>query len=101
MAGVLVSGAQTTGTDLVPVHEKIIEAVNDAAVGVMGETGWRVEGLSAWLWVTTSKEATIYVVADGRGLTRHSYCAQMENHLAQTHDLVPRQLRRPPPIKGQ
>lgn len=66
-AGALCSAAQTTGTDLVPVHNEIVAKVNGAPMVVMDETGWRVEGLSAWLWVATSKEATAYVVADGRG----------------------------------
>jgi transposase len=34
---------------------------------VMDETGWRVEGDGAWLWAATSKEATAYNVAEGRG----------------------------------
>jgi transposase len=66
-AGALCSGAQATGTDLVPVQKEIIEHLNGSSMVVMDETGWRVEALSAWLWAATSKEATAYVVADGRG----------------------------------
>jgi transposase len=66
-AGALSSGAQSTGTDLVPVTNEIVERINDTSMVVMGETGWRVEGMGAWLWAATTKEATAYVVADGRG----------------------------------
>ena len=66
-AGALCSGAQATGTDLVPVHHAIVEKLNDASMVVMDETGWRVEGSGAWLWTATSKEATAYNVAEGRG----------------------------------
>jgi transposase len=34
---------------------------------VMDETGWRVGGHGAWVWVTTTQDATAYDVADGRG----------------------------------
>ena len=66
-AGALSQGAQATGTDLVPVHKAIIEKLNDADMAVMDETGWRVGGEGAWLWVATSTEATAYNVAEGRG----------------------------------
>ena len=66
-AGALCSGAQATGTDLVPVTKEIIEHLNGASMVVMDETGWRVEALSAWLWVATSREATAYNLAEGRG----------------------------------
>jgi transposase len=66
-AGALCSAAQSTGTALVPVHTAITRRVNDAEMVVMDETGWRVDGASAWLWVATTVDATVYDVADGRG----------------------------------
>lgn len=66
-AGALSAGAQATGSDLVPVQHAIVKRINDAPMVVMDETGWRVEGTGAWLWVATSKDATAYNVADGRG----------------------------------
>ncbi len=66
-AGALCSAAQSTSTDLVPVQADIVKRVNDAAMVVMDETGWRVGGHSAWLWVATTTDATAYNVADGRG----------------------------------
>jgi transposase len=66
-AGALCHAAQATSTDLVPVHNSIVKRVGDAEVVVMDETGWRVGGESAWLWVATTPDATAYAVADGRG----------------------------------
>ena len=66
-AGALSSGAQSTGADLVAVHREIVATLNDAAVVVPDETGWRVGGEGAWLWVVTNDRATAYNVADGRG----------------------------------
>jgi len=65
-AGALCGAAQSTSTDLVPVQADIVKRVNDEAMVVMDETGWRVGGRSAWLWVATSIDATAYNVADGR-----------------------------------
>ncbi len=66
-AGALSSGAQSTGTDLVPVQQGIVARINNAPMVVMDETGWRVEGSTSWLWTATSPEATAYNVAEGRG----------------------------------
>ena len=66
-AGALCSAAQATGTALVPVHTDIVRRVNDSPAVVMDETGWRVGGHSAWLWVATTADATAYDVAEGRG----------------------------------
>jgi transposase len=66
-AGALCQAAQSTGADLVPVHAEIVRRVNDAEMVVMDETGWRVGGFSAWMWVATTEHATAYDVAGGRG----------------------------------
>ncbi len=66
-AGALCTAAQSTSTDLVPVHNDIVRCANDAAVVVMDETGWHVAGRNAWLWVATTPDVTVYDVADGRG----------------------------------
>jgi transposase len=66
-AGALCRAAQSTGTALVPVHAEIVRRINDSPAVVMDETGWRVGGYSAWLWVATCADATAYNVAPGRG----------------------------------
>jgi transposase len=66
-AGALCQAAQSTGRDLVPVQGSIVKAVNNSAMVVPDETGWRVGGEGAWLWVAATTGATAYWVADGRG----------------------------------
>jgi transposase len=63
----LCGAAQSTGTALVPVQAEIVARINASPATVMDETGWRVSGESAWLWVATTPEATAYNVAAGRG----------------------------------
>jgi transposase-like protein len=48
------------------VHAEIVRRVNHAEMVVADETGWRVDGESAWLWVATTTDATAYNVANGR-----------------------------------
>jgi transposase len=66
-AGALCQAAQSTSTDLVPVQASIVKAVNNSAMIVPDETGWRVGGKGTWLWVAATRGATAYWVADGRG----------------------------------
>jgi hypothetical protein len=51
----------------VPVQDSITQAVNGSEMIVPDETGWRVGGEGAWLWVASCRRATAYWVADGRG----------------------------------
>lgn len=66
-AGALCSGAQSTGAALVPVQTDLVAHLNDSDVVVMDETGWRVGGESAWLWIATTPAVTVYDVANARG----------------------------------
>jgi transposase len=66
-AGAICQSSQSMGTALVPVKNSIIERVNASPTVTMDETGWRVEGLSSWLWVAATEDATAYNVASGRG----------------------------------
>lgn len=62
-AGALSSGAQSTGLALVPTTTAIRKAVASSAVVTMDETGWRIGGWGAWLWVATTADHTAYNVA--------------------------------------
>lgn len=66
-AGAICQASQSMGTSLVPVKKSIIERVNSSPSVTMDETGWRVDGSSAWLWVAATDDATAYNVAHGRG----------------------------------
>ena len=49
-----------------PVYQDLIEAIRASAVAHVDETGWRIGTLSAWLWVFTNQEMTVYTIADNR-----------------------------------
>jgi transposase len=79
-AGALCQAAQTTGTDLVPVNNQIARRVNHADMVAMDETGWRIGGWPAWLWVATTGEATVYNVAEGRGFAQATDIVDADYH---------------------
>jgi transposase len=54
-----------------PTYELLIEALRQSHVVHADETGWRVGRLNAWLWVFSSKQATVYVIRTGKGARGH------------------------------
>lgn len=50
-----------------PVYEELMEALRESAVVHADETGWRIGTLSAWLWVFTNQETTVYTIRRSRG----------------------------------
>ena len=67
--GAIASSSASTGTDLVPTHDAIKAHVASAPAVVMDETGWRIGGRGAWLWVAATDDATVYDVAHDRDFT--------------------------------
>jgi len=55
-----------------PTYDLLIEALRQSHVVHADETGWRVGRLSAWLWVFSSKQATVYVIRTGEGARGHT-----------------------------
>jgi transposase len=49
-----------------PVYEKLVETMRQCSVVHADETGWRIDTLSAWLWVFTNQEVTVYTIRDNR-----------------------------------
>jgi len=49
-----------------PVYQELIEAVRRCSVVHADETGWRIGTLSAWLWVFTNQEVSVYAIRDNR-----------------------------------
>ena len=49
-----------------PVYQELIEAMQRSSVVHADETGWRIGILSAWLWVFTNQEITVYAIRDNR-----------------------------------
>jgi transposase len=54
-----------------PTYELLLEALRQSHVVHADETGWRVGRLNAWLWVFSSKQATVYVIRTGKGARAH------------------------------
>ena len=50
-----------------PVYEELIELISQSAIVHADETGWRIGPLSAWLWVFTNQQITVYTVEESRG----------------------------------
>jgi len=50
-----------------PVYETLIQAIQACTVVHSDETGWRIGQLSAWLWVFTNQQITVYTVETSRG----------------------------------
>jgi hypothetical protein len=50
-----------------PVYQELVEAIRRSSVVHADETGWRIGTLSAWLWVFTNQEVTVYAIRDNRG----------------------------------
>ena len=49
-----------------PVYEKLLEVVQQCSVVHADETGWRIGTLSAWLWVFTNQEVSVYAIRANR-----------------------------------
>jgi transposase len=49
-----------------PTYDLLLEALRHSNVVHADETGWRIGRLSAWLWVFSSKQATIYAIRRSR-----------------------------------
>jgi hypothetical protein len=50
-----------------PTFNAMVVAVRHAAVVYADETGWKIAGLMAWLWVYVTAEVTVYVIRRSRG----------------------------------
>jgi transposase len=49
------------------IYAELVAAVRASEVVHVDETGWRMGGLAAWLWVFTNQHLTVYTIAPSRG----------------------------------
>ena len=49
-----------------PLYERLIELIRQCSTVHADETGWRIGTLSAWLWVFTNREITVYAIRANR-----------------------------------
>src|SRR5439155_18833672 len=52
---------------LKPTFRALIQSVRESPAVAPHETGCRVDGHKAWLWTFVGEEATVYLIASGRG----------------------------------
>src|SRR3954452_15939673 len=50
-----------------PSYDRLVEAARHSAVQHVDETGWKIGGRSAWLWVFADAHATLYRIRRSRG----------------------------------
>jgi transposase len=50
-----------------PSYDCLVEAARQSAVQHVDETGWKIGGRSAWLWVFADAHATLYRIRRSRG----------------------------------
>lgn len=48
------------------VYEDLVEVIRQCSVVHADETGWRIGTLSAWLWVFTNQDVSVYAIRDNR-----------------------------------
>ena len=55
------------GERCAPSYLALVRSVHNSLMVVMDETGWRVCGIKAWLWVAATALVTVYAIRLGRG----------------------------------
>lgn len=55
------------GERCAPSYLALVESVHNSLMVAMDETGWRVHGGRAWLWVAAAELVTVYAIRPGRG----------------------------------
>jgi transposase len=50
-----------------PSYDRLVEAARRSQVQHVDETGWKIGGRSAWLWVFADEHATLYRIRKSRG----------------------------------
>jgi len=58
---------ERVGRKLAPTRDALQESVRQARQVTADESGWKVAGLSAWLWVFATAQISLYAIMPGRG----------------------------------
>jgi len=73
MAGLYVSRSTLcrallrTASKSKPLYAELVKSIRESPVVYPDESGWRIGGISAWLWAFTNRRETVYQIARGRG----------------------------------
>lgn len=65
--GALIRAEQRLADLARPTYDALVHDLRRAQVVHADETGWRIGRGNAWLWVFSSKDATVYTIRDSRG----------------------------------
>lgn len=65
--GGLVRAGQRLKHKLEPTHSELTEQLRASGHCHVDETGWKIGGKGAWLWVFTNQAQTAYIISQGRG----------------------------------
>ncbi len=66
-AGALVLAERRLAARAEPPYQALVLAVRQSAVVHADETGWRIGGQGAWLWVFCTRQVTVYAIRQSRG----------------------------------
>lgn len=66
-AGALVLAEHRLAARAEPAYQALVLAVRQSAVVHADETGWRIGGQGAWLWVFCTRQLTVYAIRQSRG----------------------------------
>ena len=66
-AGGLVQGWQRLANLLKPEYEKLARKAQNSAVLNADETGWRINGITHWLWAFCNDQLCYYMIEQSRG----------------------------------
>jgi len=65
--GALIRAEQRLADLARPTYDALLQELRRAKVVHADETGWRIGRLSAWLWVFSCQDATVYTIRHSRG----------------------------------
>lgn len=66
-AGALVLAERRLAARAEPAYQALVRVVRQSAVVHADETGWRIGGQGAWLWVFCTQQVTVYAIRPSRG----------------------------------
>jgi transposase len=67
--GTVANLEQEMSAALAPAHQEAVEAVRQAAVKYVDETGWKQAGRKRWLWVAATKTVVVFLIDVFRNVT--------------------------------
>lgn len=63
----LVRALQRLSRRAEPTYEALSASIRASPVAYPDETGWRIDGRNAWLWVATDRKKVVFRIESGRG----------------------------------